>query len=114
MRSGEKPSSQPLGAQAPHGPCLCVMKTSASLCENDAWISDGEEVELSGMLISLMRLSSTQPAECSGCLLTGRTNTKSPLVYKEDICLSYLGRVHEDLCACDHKFVSDDSNRSTV
>lgn len=78
------------------------MKTSVSLHENDAWISDGEEVELSGMLISLMRLSSTQPAECSGCLLTGRRSTKSPLVHKEDICLSYLGRVHEDLCACDH------------
>lgn len=91
------------------------MKTSASLRENNAWISDGEEAELSGMLISLMRLSFAQPAECFGYLLTaGRRNTKSALVHKGDICLSYLGRVHENLCACDHKFVSDDSNRSTV
>lgn len=94
------------------------MKSSASLemlAENDAWISDGEEAELSGMLISLMQLSFTQPAEYSGCLLTaGRKNTKSPLVHKGDICLSYLGRVHENLCACDLKFMSDDSNRSTV
>lgn len=36
------------------------MKTSASLRENDAWISDGEEAELSGILISLMQLSFAQ------------------------------------------------------
>lgn len=78
MSSGENPSSQPLGVQPPPRPLrVCDEK----LCEhkgNDAWVSDGEEMELSGMLISLMQLSFPQPAECSGCLLTaGRRNTKS-------------------------------------